>query len=74
LVDKIHKLVFSGDIYVNLHGYTPEQAEYNQYAPILMTSVDTNEPLAKMERNSLIKIASEKDWRIFSGHGMMIEI
>ena len=29
----------SGDIYVNIHGKTREQAEYKKYAPVLMTSV-----------------------------------
>lgn len=74
LVDSEHKLIFSGDVYVNIRGYSPEQAEYNQYAPVLMTSVDTNPILAKLERNSLLKIASHKGWRIFSGHGEVKEV
>lgn len=74
LVDSVHKIIFSGDVYVNIRGYLPEQAEYNKYAPILMTSVDTNPILAKFERNNLLKITSENGWRIFCGHGAVKEI
>ncbi len=69
LLDREHKIVFTGDIYVNLKGYTQEQAEYNKYAPILMTSVDSNPVLAKMERNFLIKLLGDDDYLVFSGHG-----
>ncbi len=69
LIDRRHRLIFTGDIYVNLHGYNPRQAEYNKYAPVLMTSVDTNPELAKLERNALFKIMGEGSWQIFSGHG-----
>ncbi len=40
LIDFNHHVAFTGDIYVNIHGMTREQAEYNRYAPVLMTSVD----------------------------------
>ena len=42
LIDYEHHVAFTGDIYVNIHGMTREQAAYNQYAPVLMTSVDTD--------------------------------
>ncbi len=73
LIDKKHKVVFSGDIYVNLKGYTDEQAEYNKYAPMLTTSVDTNKELAKLERNALLKLLDGEKYKIFSGHGQMKE-
>ena len=73
LVDHANKLIFSGDVYVNVRGFIKEQAEYNRYAPILMTSVDTNPSLAKVERNMLLKLVAEKGWYIFSGHGAPID-
>ncbi len=69
LVEQKHRLIFSGDIYVNLKDYIPEQAEYNRYAPILMTSVDTTPALAKLQRNALLALASDGEWTIFGGHG-----
>ncbi len=73
LINRKYKLVFSGDVYVNLHGFTPEQAVYNRYAPILMTSVDTDVELARLQRKTLLSILGEGTWRIFGGHGAMAE-
>ena len=69
LIDYNHKIAFTGDIYINLQGLTPEQAEYNKYAPILMTSVDTNSKLCAAERNSIMNRLGVGDWQIFGGHG-----
>ncbi len=55
LIDYSNHIAFTGDIYINTHGLTAEQAEYNQYAPILMTSVDTNPQLCLEERKQLCK-------------------
>jgi len=69
LIDYENHIAFSGDVYVNLKGYTPEQAKYNQYAPILMTSVDTDAKLCTEERNSFLQRLGRGNWQIFSGHG-----
>ena len=45
------------------------QKEYNRYAPILMTSVDTDKDLSSEERNYLISRLGLGEWRIFGGHG-----
>ncbi len=74
LIDKKNKIAFSGDIFVNIKGYTDEQLEYNKYAPMLMTSVDTNKELAKLERNAFIKLLDGEKYKIFSGHGQMKEL
>ena len=47
------KLVFSGDIYVNIKGFSPEQQEFNRLAPFLMTGVDSQPALAKETREFL---------------------
>ena len=52
-----------------LHGLTSEQAEYNQYAPILMTSVDTDPTLCARERNAIIERLGIGKWQIFGAHG-----
>ena len=40
IVGEIYKIAFTGDIFINMKDMIPKQAEYNRYAPILMTSVD----------------------------------
>ena len=73
LIDYCHHLVFTGDIYVNIHGMTREQAAYNQYAPVLMTSVDTDTALCAEERNAILQRLGAGDWKIFGAHGMVKE-
>ena len=69
LIDYNLKVAFTGDVYVNIHGMSAEQAEYNRYAPILMTSVDTDPDLCRAERTSLMQRLGTGKWSIFSGHG-----
>ena len=69
LIDYEHKLAFTGDVFVNLKEFTKKQAEYNKYAPILMTSVDTNANLCTEERNALLQRLGVGTWQIFGGHG-----
>ena len=45
------------------------QAEYNQYAPILMTSVDTDPLLCVEERNAIMQRLGVGKWQIFGAHG-----
>lgn len=69
LIEKSQRLAFCGDIYINLHALTAEQAEYNQYAPILMTSVDTDPALCKIERAALLSLLDQGKWLLFGSHG-----
>ena len=69
LIDYAHHIAFTGDIYINMHGLTVEQAEYNQYAPILMTSVDTDSKLCQEERKAIIQRLGVGHWQIFGAHG-----
>ena len=69
LVDYRHHLAFTGDIYINMHGLTPEQAAHNQYAPILMTSVDTDPGECREERNAILQRLGVGKWQIFGSHG-----
>ena len=69
LIDYIHRIAFTGDIYINMHGFTPQQAEYNQYAPTLMTSVDTDPALCAEERKAVLRKLCGGEWQIFGAHG-----
>ena len=69
LIDHEHRIAVTGDIYINIRGMTAEQAEYNRYAPILMTSVDTDPALCRTEREALLGLLTDGEWQIFGSHG-----
>jgi len=69
LIDYSHHIAFTGDVYINIHGLTDKQSEYNQYAPILMTSVDTDPKLCAMERKAVMQRLGAGNWQIFGAHG-----
>jgi len=69
LIDYAHHIALTGDVYINIRGLTPEQAAYNQYAPILMTSVDTDPKLCTEERKAVIGRLGVGKWQIFGAHG-----
>ena len=73
LMDREHRLLFPGDIYINVKDQTPVQAEYNRCAPALLTTVDSDKDLCRAERNELISMLGEGHWRIFGGHGAVVE-
>lgn len=69
LIDYQSSIAFTGDIYINIHGLTAAQAEYNQYAPILMTSVDTDPRVCSEERRAVLGRLGVGNWKIFGAHG-----
>ena len=69
LIDYINHIAFTGDIFVNLTGFTKEQAQFNSLAPILMTSVDTDKILCKKERDAVIGRLGRGKWKVFGAHG-----
>ena len=69
LIDYDHNIAFTGDIYINIHGLTPQQAAYNRFAPILMTSVDTDPALCARERTAVLRRLGVGEWKIFGSHG-----
>ena len=64
------KLLFTGDIFVNIKGFSAEQKEFNQLAPFLMTGVDENSAIAKTEREYIKEFF--KDYTICPGHGGVV--
>ena len=69
LIDYSKHIAITGDIFINTHGLTAEQAQYNQYAPILMTSVDTDSKLCLLERKAIFERLGVGSWQIFGAHG-----
>ncbi len=69
LIDYTNHIAVTGDIYINTRGLTSQQAEYNQYAPILMTSVDTDAALCAQERKAVLQRLGVGKWQIFGAHG-----
>jgi len=69
LIDYGNHIAFTGDVYINVHGLTPQQTQYNQYAPILMTSVDTDPKVCARERAAVMQRLGVGDWKIFGAHG-----
>lgn len=72
-IEKRLHIAFTGDILVNLNGFTPDQKAFNSLAPYLMTSVDTDPKLAARERKEFYSLLEPGHWLIFGGHGAPIE-
>lgn len=53
LVENDRRIVFTGDIFVNIKGFTPEQYDFNILAPYLMGSVNTDSGKASACRHIL---------------------
>ncbi len=73
LIDYEHHIAFTGDVYINTKDMTYEQKQYNQYAPILMTSVDTDPQMCSAERKNILQRLGAGKWQIFGAHGMKKE-
>ena len=69
LIDYEHCIAFTGDIYINIKGMTSEQRRYNQYAPILMGSVDMDPSVSTAERKAVLQRLGAGKWQIFGSHG-----
>ncbi|MBQ5950723.1 MAG: hypothetical protein IJL66_01035 [Lachnospiraceae bacterium] len=65
------RLVFSGDIYVNVKEITAEQKDFNRLAPFLLTGVDEDPALAKRARAELTERFA--GYTFCPGHGSIIE-
>lgn len=61
------RLAFTGDIYVNIRGFTDEQREFNSLAPFLMTGVETDSALCRREREELLR--RYPGYLLLPGHG-----
>ncbi len=73
LLDYQNRVAITGDVYVNIAGMTSEQKQYNRYAPILMTSVDSDAKLCAQERQAVFQRLGAGKWKVFGAHGAMKE-
>ena len=73
IVDEKNRIVYSGDIVVNIAGFSKEQAAFNKLAPYLLTSVNTNSAMATEERLDLQEKFSPQVYTYCCGHGAMME-
>lgn len=75
LVCRKQGLIFTGDILVNISGFSPELAQFNSLAPYLMRSVNVDSQKAsamRRETTSLIERLDEENGRptvVCGGHG-----
>ena len=65
------KLLFTGDIVVNIGGFSPEQAAFNRLAPYLMTSVNMDSARATVERKALMQRFPPEEYLYCCGHGAL---
>ncbi len=65
------KIVFSGDIFVNVKGFSKEQKNFNMLAPFLMTGVDSSPSECKKCREYLL--SKYKGYTFVPGHGAIIQ-
>ena len=73
-IERRERIAFTGDILVNIKGFTREQGAFNKLAPYLMTSVDTDPDLAKAERAELPKLLDGSGWIVIGGHGGIMNL
>lgn len=71
LVEKENKIIFTGDIFVNVKGFTQEQYDFNLLAPYLMGSVNTDSAKASACRKILLNKC--KNYLFCPGHGTWVE-
>ncbi len=68
-LERRHRIVFTGDVFVNLKDFSVEQAAFNRLAPYLMTSVDSNPAVASKVRQAVFDLLDDGEWIIAGGHG-----
>lgn len=67
LISDKHKILFTGDLFVNVKGFSKEQTEFNSIAPYLMAHVDMDATTAKQSRREIL--SKTKNYLICPGHG-----
>ncbi len=66
------RVIFSGDIYVNIRGFSAEQREFNSFAPFLMTGVESVPALSRENREYLCRTYA--GYTFCPGHGAVERI
>ena len=65
------RIMFTGDVYINVKGLTKGRDEFHSLAPYLMTTVNVNSKRAKDMRKAAAELlnGSSKECLVCSGHG-----
>jgi glyoxylase-like metal-dependent hydrolase (beta-lactamase superfamily II) len=71
-LERRHKVVFTGDILVNIKGFSKGSAEFNAFAPYLMRSVNVDRARATHMRERLLEMI-DKEYLICGGHGPLFQ-
>lgn len=72
-------IIFTGDLLINIEGFSPEVAEFNSFAPYLMKTVNVDSKRASEMRKEIARLAAEismenrKPCIICCGHGPLSE-
>ncbi len=66
-------LIFTGDNYVNIRGFSKEQSSFNRLAPFLMTSVNMDSKTATVIRNKIQTLSVQRPTILCPGHGDWLE-
>lgn len=78
-VCKEQGVIFTGDLLINIEGFSAETAEFNSFAPYLMKSVNVDSKRASEMRKEIAKLAkvisaeNQKPCIICCGHGPLSE-
>lgn len=68
-VEREQRLVFTGDLFININDCIKEQKEFNILAPYLITNVDSKPELAREVRRQIKTVLGKGKWTIIGGHG-----
>ncbi len=72
LVDEKTKIVFTGDVLINVKEMSNSQVEFSRIAPIFMTSANENSAISRQERQEIAERFG--CYSCFSGHGKPIVV
>ncbi len=73
-IERKERILFTGDIFVNIKGFSKQPAGFNRIAPFLVSSVDNNSALAGAERKAIFALLTTGKWLLVGGHGAPQEI
>lgn len=68
-IERKKRIVFTGDLYVNINGCIPAQSEFNKIAPYLLSSVDSKGDIAYKIRREIKPLLDKGEWLVIGGHG-----
>lgn len=69
ILEKAHKIIFTGDTLINPFDVTDGQKEFNTLAPYILRSVNQDSEKARLERKAVTEMISGENWTICGGHG-----